>query len=158
MDLSSGTTQAEQKVNFPAGVPVASDASMKDWMAYVYQQKPAPTNFTGVTVTVMALDPNHNYVVLGTTTTDANGIYHLTWTTPTVPGDYTVYAVFAGTNGYWGSKAEANMVVTEAAATVAPTTTPQSTADQYFIPAIAGLFVAIIIVIALVALVLMKKP
>jgi PQQ enzyme repeat. len=158
MDLSAGTTQAEQKADFPAGVPVASDASMKDWMAYVYQQKPAPTNFTGVTVTIMALDPNSNYVVLGTTTTDANGIYHLTWTTPDVPGDYTVYAVFAGTNGYWGSKAEANVVVTEPAATVAPTTTPQSAADLYFIPAVAGIIIAIVIVMVLVALVLLKKP
>ena len=79
MDLSAGTTQAQQTADFPAGVPVASDASMKDWMAYVYQQKPAPTNFTGVTVTLMAIDPNGNYVTLGTSTTDANGIYHLTW-------------------------------------------------------------------------------
>ena len=76
-DLSSGTTQDSTKSRLPTGIPVASDASMKDWMGYVYQQKPAPTNFTGVTVTIMALDPNDNYVVLGTTTTDANGIYQL---------------------------------------------------------------------------------
>ena len=158
MDLSAGTTQAQQAATFPSGVPVASDASMKDWMAYVYQQKPAPTNFTGVAVTLMALDPNGNYVTLGTTTTDANGIYHLTWTTPAISGDYTVYAVFAGNNGYWGSRAESNVVVTEAPATAAPTATPQSAADLYFIPAIIGVIIAIIVVGAVLALLVTKKP
>ena len=86
---------------------------MKDWMGYVYQQKPAPTNFTGVDVTLYAIDPNNNYIIMGSTTTDMNGLYHLTWTAPEVPGDYTVYAVFDGSNGYWGSKAVTAMVVAE---------------------------------------------
>jgi hypothetical protein len=38
-----------------------------------------------------------------------------------------------------------------------PTQTP-SAADLYFIPAIAALLVAVIIAIAMIALVLMKKP
>ena len=49
-DISAGTLQTEQKADFPNGVPVSSDASMKDWMGYVYQQQAMPTNFTGVTV------------------------------------------------------------------------------------------------------------
>ncbi len=31
-DTSAGTKQSQQVANFPSGVPVASDASMKDWM------------------------------------------------------------------------------------------------------------------------------
>jgi outer membrane protein assembly factor BamB len=158
MDISHGAQQEEVEERFSTGLPVASDASMKDWMGYVYQQKPLPTNFTGVTVTLMAVDPNHNYITLGTTTTDSNGVYHLTWTAPSIAGDYTVYAVFAGNNGYWGSRAESNIVVTEPAATVAPTTTPQSAADLYFIPAIIGVIVAIIVVGAVLALLVSKKP
>jgi len=158
MDIAAGTKQTQQAADFPNGVPVSSDASMKDWMGYVYQQKPAPTNFTGVQVTLMALDPNNNYITLGSATTDENGLYHFTWTTPNVPGDYTVYAVFNGNNGYWGSKAETNMVVAESPqATVTPTTPQSSIADTYFIPAIAGLFVLVIIVLVMLAVMMMRK-
>jgi hypothetical protein len=159
MDTAVGTTQDQQSAVFPTGVPVASDASMKDWMGYVYQQKPVPTNFTGVPVTLMALDPNNNYITLGMATTDINGIYHYTWTTPNIPGDYTVYAVFSGTNGYWGSEAVTNMVVTEAQATPTPQATQAPTmADLYFVPAIAGLFVFIAIIGVVIILVLRKRP
>ena len=66
MDVSPGTQQSEQKDDFPNGVPCASDASMPTWMDYVYQQQPEPTNFTGVAVTLTAIDPNHNFITLGT--------------------------------------------------------------------------------------------
>ena len=56
MDISAGTQQAEQKADFPNGVPVSSDASMAAWMGYVYQQQPEPTNFTGVSVQLAAID------------------------------------------------------------------------------------------------------
>ena len=62
MDISAGTTQTQQAADFPQGVPVSSDASMKDWMGYVYQQKPLPTNFTGVPVSIDAVDPNGNFI------------------------------------------------------------------------------------------------
>ena len=39
-DISAGTKQTQQAADFPNGVPAVSDASMKDWMGYVYQQKP----------------------------------------------------------------------------------------------------------------------
>ena len=48
-DIAAGTQQSQQAADFPNGVPVASDASMTQWMGYVYQQMPLPTNFTGVT-------------------------------------------------------------------------------------------------------------
>ncbi len=157
MDIAAGTQQNEQAARFNNGVPVASDASMKDWMGYVYQQKPSPTNFTGVPVNLVAIDPNNNYVTLGTANTDVNGMYHFTWTAPNIPGDYVVYAIFDGTNGYWSSKAVTALVVTEAPATPTPAPTQVSVADQYFVPAIAGLFVLVIIVLLMVAVVMLKK-
>ena len=157
-DTSAGASQDAVAKNFPSGLPVASDASMKDWMGYVYQQKPLPTNFTGVDVTISVIDGNGNYRVIGTTTTDSSGSYGLQWT-PDITGKYTVIATFAGTNGYWSSSAETYFAVDEAAATATPQATQTSSAsDTYFIPAVAGLFIAMLVVIVMVALVLKKNP
>jgi hypothetical protein len=159
MDISTGTKQNQQAADFPNGVPASSDVSMKDWMGYVYQQKPLPTNFTGVPVSIIAIDPNGNYITLGTATTDTNGLFHYTWTTPNVPGDYSVYATFAGTNGYWPSKAVTSMTVQEGPqATAVPTPAPTSMTDTY----VLGSAIAIIVAIALVGVVLVllvrKRP
>jgi hypothetical protein len=156
-DTSAGTTQNQQAADFPNGVPVSSDASMSEWMSYVYQQQPEPTNFTGVPVTISVLDSNNNYRTIGTATTDASGMYTLTWT-PDISGNFTVYANFAGTNGYWPSNAETSFAVAQApAATATPTPTPTSVADMYFVPAIAGLFVVIIVGLAVLALLMLRK-
>ena len=44
IDVAEGTKQDEQTARFPNGVPAISEASMSDWMEYVYMQKPRPTN------------------------------------------------------------------------------------------------------------------
>jgi len=93
IDTSAGTKQSTQAADFPNGVPVASDASMKDWMGYVYQQKALPTNFTGVPVTISVLDSNGNYRNIGTATTDATGMYTVSWK-PDITGNFTVVATF----------------------------------------------------------------
>ncbi len=157
-DVSAGTTQTEQAGKFPNGVPVASDGSMKDWMGYVYQDQQQPTDFTGVPVTISVVDPNGNYRVIGTATTTISGTYSLSWT-PDIAGDYQVTATFAGTNAYYPSYSQNAFAVNEPAVTAAPqaTATP-SAADLYFIPAVAALFIAIIVCIAMIALVLKKKP
>jgi hypothetical protein len=158
IDISAGTKQDQQAADFPNGVPVASDASMKDWMGYVYQQKPLPTNsFTGVQVTIDVFDSNGNYRNIGTATTDATGMYSLSWK-PDIVGNFTVVATFHGTNGYWPSYSETSFVVDPAAPTPAPTAIPtQSVADTYFVPAIAGLFVLSIISLVLMALMMLRK-
>jgi hypothetical protein len=157
MDISAGTKQSQQALDFPNGVPCASDASMTQWMGYVYQQQPEPTNFTGVPVTISVTDSNNNHYNIGTITTDESGTYRLTWT-PIIPGNFTVYATFAGTNAYWPSSAEDCFTVMPApAATPAPTATPTSVANMYFVPAIAGLFVLIIIVAIVLALLMLRK-
>ena len=68
----------------------------------------------------MYLDSNGNYRTIGTATTDASGTYSLTWT-PDIPGNYTVIATFAGTNGYWPSSAETAFNVMQAPAATACT-------------------------------------
>jgi len=157
-DISSGTTNNEQSVRFPNGVPVSSDASMMKWMGYVYQQKPMPYDFTGVSVAIDVLDSNGNYRNIGSTETDTSGQYTFTWL-PDIPGDFTVIARFAGTNGYWPSYAQTSFTVDQPAATQPPPVQQQqSTADLYFIPAIIALFIAIIVVGVINVLMLRKRP
>jgi hypothetical protein len=157
MDISAGTKQDQQAAVFANGVPCASDAIMKDWMGYVYQQKAFPTNFQGVEVTIDVLDSNNNYRTIGTTTTEASGNFRFTWT-PDIPGDFTVIATFAGTNGYWPSYAEDGFtVMEELAATPEPTQAPASLADQYLLPATGGIIAAIAIVGIVLALLLRKR-
>ncbi len=157
-DISAGTQQNAQAARFPHGVPVASDASMKDWMGYVYQQDACPTDFTGVDVTINVVDANGNYRTIGTATTDANGYYSLVWT-PDIEGKYNVFATFAGTKGYWPSSQETSFNVQEAAATATPQPTQApSMADQYFLPAVIGIIIAIVAGIAAVLFVVSKKP
>jgi hypothetical protein len=157
-DISAGTKQKEQAARFPTGVPAVSDASQSAWMEYVYMKQERPTNATGVPVTISIIDPNGNYQVVGTATSDANGAFALPFT-PQIEGQYVVYATFAGTGSYYGSHAETAIFVDQAAATQAPaaTATP-SAADLYFIPAVAGIVVAIFIAAVAIMLVLRKKP
>ena len=58
-----------------AGTPAISDASMSQWMEYLYQQQAKPTDATGVPVSIDAIDPNGNLVHLGDTHSDSNGQY-----------------------------------------------------------------------------------
>ncbi len=160
MDISAGTKQTEQAADFPSGVPCASDASMTAWMAYVYQQQPCPSNFTGVPVTISVVDSNHNSRVIGTATTNANGFYSLTWT-PDIPGNFTVTATFAGNNGYYGSSSNTAFYSSPASPTPAPTATPitnfatSSDLMTYMVVAV----IVIIIAIAVVGIaILRKKP
>jgi len=153
-DISAGTKQDEQAARFPNGVPCASDASMKDWMGYVYQQQPCPTDFTGVEVTIDAIDPNNNFVHLGTATSDTSGLFHYAWKTPDVPGEYTVIATFAGTNGYWPSYAETAMYVQEAPPVTPP---PQYPVPYDYTLAIVGMGIVLLIAIAIVGLLLLRK-
>jgi hypothetical protein len=158
-DIAAGTQQEAVAARFPTGVPAMSDASQQAWMEYVYMQKPRPTNATGVPVTISVVDANGNYRELDQVTSDADGFYSLNWT-PDIEGAYTVYASFAGSESYWPSHAVTAFAVDPVATTptTAPTTTPVSMADQYFIPAIAGLFVFVAIIGVVIIMVLRKHP
>jgi hypothetical protein len=126
-------------------------------MQYMYMDQPYPTNAVGVPVSIDAVDPNGNYVHIGNATSDISGMYKYTWTPPAVPGTYTIITSFGSTNSYYGSCGETAATVVSAATTVSPTPTPTTVADMYFVPAIAGLFVLIIIVAIVLALLMLRK-
>jgi hypothetical protein len=118
---------------------------MNAWMEYVYMQKPRPTDAVGVNVTISVLDPNGNSYEVGTTTSDANGMYSVSFT-PLVSGKYTVIATFAGSESYWGSQAETAINVEQTpAATAAPTPTPAPMTDTYIVGFGSAMLVAIIV-------------
>ena len=155
-DISPGTKNYALTARFPNGVPAVSDASMSEWMLYVYKQFPLPTNIRGIAVTIEVLDSNGNFRTIGNTTSDANGFYQFSWK-PDIQGTYTVFASFAGSEAYYPSHATTAFAV-EPAATHEPTQPPaESTADMYFIPAVAGIIVAIAIVGAILAILLLRK-
>ncbi|MBA7484317.1 hypothetical protein ES707_19842 [subsurface metagenome] len=114
-DESAGTKDSGLMARFPAGVPAVSDESMTDWMKYVYLQFARPTNTVGVPVTLETIDPNGNYVNIGTATTDAPGNYGFTFE-PEVPGQYMILATFYGSDGYYASTTTTYLTVDPAPA------------------------------------------
>ncbi len=140
-----------------AGTAAIADEYMTEWMEYLYMQQSYPDNATGVEVSLDVVDANGNFRNIGTVTSDANGVFSYAWT-PDIPGKYTVYATFAGSESYWQSSAENAFTVDEApVATPEPTPAPQSAADMYFIPMSIGIIIAIIIVGILVVLMSRKR-
>ncbi len=157
MDISAGLNLNDEIVSrFPNGVPAVSDEGMTDWMGYVWQQKPFPKDCTGVPVKIDVLDSNGNYRNIGTATSDASGVFSLTWV-PDIPGDFTVVATFEGTNGYWPSFAETTFTVMEPPeATPPPTPPPASMTDAYVLGTGITAIIAII-VIGLVLILMLRK-
>jgi hypothetical protein len=142
---------------FPHGVPAVSDVGMSAWMEYVYMQQPKPADVVGVEVVLSVLDPNNNYYEVGRTTSDADGFFKLAFT-PDVPGEYSIYAKFAGSESYWPSSAVTAISVQEAPeATAVPTQAPATLSEQYFLPMSIGIIAAIAIVGAIVVLLLRRK-
>ncbi len=156
-DTSPGTEKYALTTRFPNGVPAVSDESVSAWMEYVYMQMPRPTNATGVSVSIDVIDSNGNYRNIGTTTSDASGVFNFAWK-PDISGKYTVVATFAGSKAYYPSFAETGFVVDEAASTSTPAPQPiQSSSDIYFVPAVTGIIVAIAIGFAVTILLLRKR-
>jgi hypothetical protein len=156
-DVSPGTNDIKLTMRFPNGVPAVCDANMSEWMLYVYKQFERPADVMGVDVTISVIDPNTNCYEVGTTTSDSSGFFSCDFV-PLVPGKYTVITTFEGSGAYYGSFAESALYVEQApSATAPPTPTPASVADLYFVPAVSGIIVAIIIVGALLTLLLLRR-
>ena len=153
-DQSAGQTRQ----GIPAaGTPAISDEDMSAWMEYLYQQQPKPTDAVGVDVTITVLDPNGNVYDVATATSNIDGFYSATFTPP-VPGKYTVYAVFTGSDSYYSSSAVTAINVEDTvAATPEPTAQPASAADLYFLPVSIGMLVAIVAVGLILILMLRKR-
>ena len=158
-DVSPGVKQTGITLRFPNGVPATSDDSQGEWMKYVYCQFPKPVNATGVPVMLSVFDSNGNTYDIGQATTDASGTFGFAWK-PEIPGQYTVYATFPGSESYYPSFAQTYVNVEETPA-ASPTVTAQpytSVSDTYFIPAVASIIVAIAIVGAVLLVAVRKRP
>jgi outer membrane protein assembly factor BamB len=156
-DTSPGTTETQLALRFPDGVPAVSDASMSDWMGYLYWQQPRPTNATGVPVSIDVVDANGNYRNIGNTTSDSNGAFSLQWT-PDITGTYQVVATFAGSKSYWPSHSETSFAVNSAAPTASPypvVNLPPT--ETYFAISTVAIIIAIAIVGVLLAMLMRRK-
>ena len=157
-DISPGTQTEALKMRFPNGVPAVTDEKQSEWMLYVYKQFDRPANVDGVTVSLDVIDANGNYRNIGTTTADSNGFYSFNWT-PDIEGKYTLFATFMGSKAYYASYAQTAFAVTEGAPTTQPTQPPgTSMVDQYFLPAVIGIILTIIIVGLILLFALRKHP
>ena len=158
IDISAGTQQDEQAARFPNGVPAVSDESMTDWMGYIYQQRPRPTDATGVEVTLSVVDANNNQRVIGTATTDSDGFFSFQYV-PEISGKYTVTASFTGTKAYWPSHAKTAFTVMEEPAAPPPAVEEQpSMTDTYIMYAAIAIIIAVAVVGAVLVLVVKKRP
>jgi hypothetical protein len=124
-------------------------------MEYVYMQKPRPADVTGVEVVLSVLDANNNFREIGRTTSDSNGFFSYQWT-PDIPGKFTVYASFAGSESYWPSQAETAFVVDKAPEAPAQVVEPAASAPMTDTYLLVGV-VAIIVAIAIVGVLILKK-
>jgi len=157
-DISPGTADEAIKLRFPNGVAAVSDESMSQWMLHVYKQFPDPGNSTGVEVTINAIDPNNNFVNIGTATTDESGKFSYLWETPSVSGKYTIIATFGGSNAYYGSQSQTSMGVVDAPATTTQPTQPPAGSDANLTYATIGIIAAIALVGVVLALLIRKRP
>jgi hypothetical protein len=160
-DQSPGAKAYATKFGLLNGVPAVSDESQEALMEFLYEQQPEPTNATGVTVKIDAIDPNGNFVNLGETTSDSNGFYCFQANPDMLSagaGTYKIIATFAGSQSYGSSTALAAFTV-NAQTTATPTTVSQqnvaTTADLVTYLALG--VTAIIIAIAVVGVLLLRK-
>jgi len=144
MDVSPGTAGNALKLRFPNGVPAVSDEHMSEWMLYVYKQFPEP-HAVGVPVRIDAIDPNGNYVTLGETVSDGNGRFSFSFT-PDKEGQYDIYAFFDGSNSYYKSAAQTELLVMPTAAS----------SNSLLYALIVGI-VIIVITVILVGMLLLRK-
>ncbi|MEM2130219.1 MAG: PQQ-binding-like beta-propeller repeat protein [Candidatus Bathyarchaeia archaeon] len=135
--------------------PCVSKDSMGPWMEYIHLQRPMPTEVTGVPVSIDAVDPNGNFVHLGDVTTDGkSGTFGFVWE-PEIAGKYKITATFMGDDSYGSSFATTYAIVVEAPPATPTPEPPQAPPDT--IPYIIGVGVAILIAIAIVGVLLLKK-
>ena len=141
------------------GTPCVAKESMTMQMEYLHLQQPiggiwGNETMKGVPVSIDTLDPNGNYRHIGIATTEGySGTFGYTWE-PDVPGQYTITATFIGDESYGSSMATTYLSVVEPDPTVTPQPV-QMPPDS--IPYIIGATIAIIIVVAVVGLLILRK-
>ena len=144
-DVSPGAKEPALTARFPNGVPAIADEHMSEWMLYVYKEFPKPADAVGVPVTLEAVDPNGNYVHIGTATSDIQGNFAYKWA-PEIEGTYMIIATFYGSKSYWPSQA-ITYVGADAAAPLPPEPPTVEAAPDY-----TPIFLAIIAAVVVVAI------
>jgi hypothetical protein len=154
-DTPTGSRNTNDKVDFTLqGTPAIADEYMGRWMEYLFMDQGMPTDATGVEVTLDTVDPNGNYVHIGTVTSDITGAYGCLFT-PEVPGTYQIIATFAGSKSYGASFAQTYMTVAEAPPPTAPPAEYPQPIDNTMTIVIVG--IAIIIAVILVGIWIRRK-
>ena len=136
------------------GTPCVSKESIAAWMDYLHLQMPIPADVKGVSVSLDTLDPNNNFVHIATVTSDMSGTFSYIWQ-PEVPGKYTVMATFMGDDSYGSSYAETAVGVVEAPPATPTPEPPQAPPDYTW--TIIGTGIAMIIAVAVVGLLILRK-
>jgi hypothetical protein len=140
------------------GSPCIGKDSMTVYMEYLHMQKPIPSGYIveGVPVTLLAIDPNGAVTEISTVKSDVSGTFKAAWTPPS-EGLYTITATFAGDDSYSSSWAETGLSVGPAPATPE---TPQITVPDYtmtIVYAAIGIIFAVVIAIAIVGALMLRK-
>jgi hypothetical protein len=151
--LITGTVSDQSPNTDLKGTAAISDADQGSWMNYMVQKNIAMPNVKGVEVSLDTLDPNGNFVHIDTVTSDGSGMFKKLWT-PEVPGEYTIIASFVGSQSYGGSFAETAIGVGEAPPPTAP---PEKIVFPPTETYIIGATIAIIIAIAIVGILILRK-
>ena len=155
MDISPGTKDPKQMMRFPNGVPAVADASMSEWMLYVYKTEQASMDIMGVTVQLEAIDPDGEYLYIGATTTDMYGNYGHDFT-PAKEGKYMIMASFKESGGYYGSTDTAYLAVGPAVTPSGPII-PEPHPEVMITTEVAIILVAAVAAIVIVAFLVMRK-
>jgi hypothetical protein len=153
-DQSPGAKKLAQNLGYANGIPAMSDADQQAWMEYLYAQQAIPGNAKGVEVKLDTIDPNGNFIHIGTVTSDMSGMFKKTFT-PEVPGEYTIIATFAGSKSYYSSYAETAISVLEAPPPTPPPP-PEAPMPPYELY-IIGTGIAIIIAVAIATILILRK-
>ncbi len=147
------------------GTACVSASSMTTWMQYLHMQQPIDgiwhnETIAGVPVSLDAVDPNGNFVHISAVTTDGTtGTYGYTWT-PTIAGDYKIFATFAGDDSYGSSFATTYATAVNAPTTTTPTTTsaPSNLATTSdLMTYIVAVGIAIILAVAIATVLILRK-
>jgi len=115
------------------GTAAIADEHMSAWMEYLHMQQTFPMDATGVEVSLDVIDPNGNWVNIGTATSNTDGNYGLSWT-PEHEGTYQIIATFEGSESYYASHDTTYMAVGPAPSAAQPIepepTTPAPTEPE----------------------------
>ena len=117
---------------------------------------------SGIPVTLTFIDSNGNLPQDTVTTDGASGAFSYVVPSNMIPvaWRYIVIASFDGTHAYASSSAQSSLLIGTAAGSNTNTypTGPSTLVDTYFLPAVIAIIIILIVGIALIMLMLRRRP